>query len=459
MTIATIDPTTGKTLREFAPHTPEDVERRIAAAHEAYLALADTTCAQRAGWMHAAADILEAEADEVASLITDEMGKTLATARYETLKSATGMRHYADNAERYLAPQRPVDPQSAGGAADLTVRYDPIGVVLAVMPWNYPLWQTVRFAAPALMAGNTGLLKHASNVPQCALYLGELFERGGFPPGAFRTLLVEGSRVAPLLDDRRIRAATLTGSVAAGASVAQAAGRNVKKTVLELGGTDVFVVMPSADVARAAELAVTARVQNSGQSCIAAKRYYVHADVYDEFARRFVDGMAATVAGDPRDESTTFGPLATESGRRDVEELVDDAVSKGATVLTGGKTPEGDGWFYPATVLADVTPDMRLYREECFGPVACLHRVENVDEAIEKANDSDFGLSSSVWTTDAAEIARFEREIDAGGVFVNGLTASFPAVPFGGVKDSGYGRELSDLGIKEFVNAKTVWRA
>lgn len=458
MTIATIDPTTGQTLREFAPHTAEEVEERIAAAHAAYLELAGTTFEQRAGWMRAAADILEAEVDQVASLITTEMGKTLATARYETLKSATGMRHYADNAERYLAPSQPVAPSQIG-ASDLAVRYDPIGVVLAVMPWNYPLWQTIRFAAPALMAGNTGLLKHASNVPQSALYLGELFTRGGFPAGAFQTLLIEGAQVAPLLDDRRIRAATLTGSVAAGASVAEAAGRNVKKTVLELGGTDVFIVLPSADVARAAELGVNARVQNSGQSCIASKRYYVHSDVYDEFARRFVDGMAATVAGDPRAEGTTFGPLATEKGRRDVQELVEDAVAHGATVLTGGEVPDGPGFFYPATVLADVTPDMRIYREECFGPVACLYRVEGIDEAIERANDSDFGLSSSVWTNDDAEVARLSREIDAGGVFVNGLTASFPAVPFGGVKDSGYGRELSDLGIKEFVNAKTVWRA
>ena len=458
MTIATIDPTTGETLKEFTPHTPAEIEERIAAAHAAYLELAGTTFEQRAGWMRAAADILESEVDTVASLITTEMGKTLATARYEALKSATGMRHYADNAERYLAPEQPVDPAKAG-ASGLSVRFDPIGVVLAVMPWNYPLWQAMRFAAPALMAGNTGLLKHASNVPQSALYLGELFERGGFPHGAFQTLLIEGAQVAPLLDDRRIRAATLTGSVAAGASVAAAAGRNVKKTVLELGGTDVFIVLPSADVPRAAELGVTARVQNSGQSCIASKRYYVHSDVYDDFAGRFVEGMSATTTGDPRAESTTFGPLATERGRSDVHELVEDAVAKGATVLTGGTLPEGPGWYYPATVLTDVTPEMRIFREECFGPVACLYRVDGIDEAIERANDSDFGLSSSVWTNDAAEIERLGREIDAGGVFVNGLTASFPAVPFGGVKDSGYGRELSDLGIKEFVNAKTVWQA
>ncbi|MCU1408716.1 MAG: aldehyde dehydrogenase family protein [Microbacteriaceae bacterium] len=458
MPIATIDPTTGKTLKTFESHSPEDVEQRIAAADAAFRELAGTTFAQRAEWMHRAADILEAEADDVARLITTEMGKTFATAKYEALKSATGMRHFADHAERYLTPEVPVEA-SAVNASALSVRFDPIGVVLAVMPWNYPLWQAVRFAAPALMAGNTGLLKHASNVPQSALYLGELFARGGFPEGAFQTLLIEGADVAPLLDDRRIRAATLTGSVAAGASVAAAAGKNVKKTVLELGGTDVFIVLPSADVKKAAELAVNARVQNSGQSCIAAKRYFVHEDVYETFTAQFVAGMSATKAGDPMAADTTFGPLATERGRQDVHELVEDARSKGATVLCGGELPAGDGWFYPATVLADVTPDMRIYREECFGPVASLHKVASIDEAIERSNDSDFGLSSSVWTTDDDEIARLGREIDAGGVFVNGLTASFPGVPFGGVKDSGFGRELSAHGIREFTNVKTVWQA
>jgi succinate-semialdehyde dehydrogenase/glutarate-semialdehyde dehydrogenase len=458
MAIATISPTTGEVLATFEPHTAEQIEAHIAAADNAFKQLADTTFAQRAAWMRRAAEILESEADEVATLISTEMGKTFATAKYEALKSATGMRHFAENAERYLAPESPV-PADSVGASSLDVRFEPIGVILAVMPWNYPLWQAVRFAAPALMAGNTGLLKHASNVPQSALYLGALFERGGFPAGAFSTLLIEGAAVAPLLDDRRIRAATLTGSVAAGASVAEAAGRNVKKTVLELGGTDVFIVMPSADVDRAAELAVNARVQNSGQSCIAAKRYYVHADVYAQFADRFVAGMAATVAGDPMAEGTSFGPLATERGRKDVEELVADAVAKGATVLTGGTTPEGAGWFYPATVLTDVTPEMRIYREECFGPVACLYSVDSVEEAIERSNDSEFGLSSSVWSNDDEEIALLGRRVDAGGVFVNGLTASFPAVPFGGVKDSGYGRELSAYGIREFVNVKTVWRA
>jgi succinate-semialdehyde dehydrogenase/glutarate-semialdehyde dehydrogenase len=309
------------------------------------------------------------------------------------------------------------------------------------------------------MAGNTGILKHASSVPQSALYLGSLFARGGFPAGAFQTLLVEGAAVAPLLDDPRIRAVTLTGSVGAGSSVAEAAGRNIKKSVLELGGTDVFVVMPSADIAVAATAGVNARVQNSGQSCIAAKRYYVHEDVYAEFEAAFVAGMRAQVAGDPFDPETSFGPLATEQGRRDAHELVQDARALGANVLTGGAVPDGPGWFYPATVLTGVTPEMRIYREECFGPVACLYKVSSAAEAIALSNDSDFGLSSSVWTDDDAEAQLFQDGIEAGGVFVNGLTASFPQLPFGGVKDSGYGRELSALGIREFTNVKTLWRA
>jgi succinate-semialdehyde dehydrogenase/glutarate-semialdehyde dehydrogenase len=458
MPIASTDPATGTLIKSFDPYSKEEVERHIAAAHACFAELRSTTIEQRAAWMHEAADILETEADEVARLITTEMGKTYLSAKYEALKSATGMRHFADHAKTYLAPEAPVAPGEVNASA-LNVRFDPIGVILAIMPWNYPLWQAVRFAAPALMAGNTGLLKHASNVPQCALYLGDLFRRAGFPEGAFQTLLIEGADVAPLLDDRRIRAATLTGSVGAGSSVAMAAGKNVKKTVLELGGTDVFIVMPSADVETAAEKAVIARVQNSGQSCIASKRYYVHEDVYDRFADAFVAGMAATNTGDPMSKETTFGPLATEGGRRDVHGLVTDAVSKGATVLCGGNLPTGSGWFYPATVLADVTPEMRIFREECFGPVACLYRVSDLAEAILYANDSDFGLSSSVWTTDAAEIELAGREIEAGGVFINGLTASFPGVPFGGVKDSGYGRELGTYGIREFVNVKTVWQA
>ncbi len=417
-----------------------------------------STFAERSAWMHRAADILESELEEVARLASTEMGKTIGTARFEVSKSARGMRFYADHAEAFLADEHPV-PAAEVGASVATVRYQPIGTILAVMPWNFPFWQAMRFAAPALMAGNTGLLKHASSVPQCALYLGSLFERGGFPAGAFATLLIEGPAVAPLLDDRRIRAVTLTGSVAAGASVAAAAGRNIKKSVLELGGTDAFIVMPSADVAKAAEMGVAARVQNSGQSCIAAKRFFVHDAVYDEFERQFVERMAALRPGDPFAADTSYGPQATEQVRRDAHALVEDARANGAEVLTGGQVPGGPGWFYPATALRGVTPAMRIATEECFGPVACLFRVASLDEAIERANDSSFGLSSSAWTTDADEVQRLTTELQAGGVFINGNTASFPQLPFGGIKDSGYGRELSGQGIREFVNIKTVWQA
>lgn len=458
MAIATVNPATGETLKTFEPHTADEVEGILAAAQAAYRELAGTTFEQRAAWMHAAADLLDAELEEVAALVTTEMGKTIGTAKYEVAKSARGMRWYADHAAEYLAEERPVAPGDVGASA-VSVRYQPIGTILAVMPWNYPFWQVIRFAAPALMAGNTGILKHASSVPQSALYLGSLFARAGFPAGAFQTVLVEGAAVAPLIADPRVRAVTLTGSVGAGSSVAEAAGRNVKKSVLELGGTDVFVVMPSADISAAAAAGVNARVQNSGQSCIAAKRYYIHDDVYDAFEEAFVAGMRSQVTGDPFDAATNFGPLATEQVRRDTHELVADAVAKGATVLAGGELPDGPGWFYPATVLRDVTPDMRIYREECFGPVACLYRVDSAEEAVERSNDSEFGLSSSVWTQDDGEAAYFQERIEAGGVFVNGLTASFPQLPFGGVKDSGYGRELSALGIREFVNVKTVWRA
>lgn len=458
MPIATVDPTTGETLRTFEPHTDEEVDRILDGAQIGNRLLTATTFAERAVWMHAAADLLDAELDQVARLVSTEMGKTIGTATYEVAKSARGMRFYADHAEEYLADDASV-PASEVGASAVRVAFQPIGTILAVMPWNYPFWQAVRFAAPALMAGNTGILKHASNVPQCALYLGALFERAGFPAGAFQTVLVEGSRTSRLLDDPRIRAVTLTGSVQAGASVAEAAGRNIKKSVLELGGTDVFVVLPSADVPRAAQFGAASRVQNSGQSCIASKRFYVADAVYDEFEKLFVEQMAGMKPGDPFDPDTSFGPLATEQGRRDAHELVEDAVAKGARLLVGGEVPDGPGWFYPATVLVDVTPDMRIYKEECFGPVACLYRVAGVDEAIERSNDSPFGLSSSVWTTDDDEIATAERSLDAGAVFVNGNTASFPQLPFGGTKDSGYGRELSAFGIREFVNVKTLWRA
>lgn len=343
------------------------------------------------------------------------------------------------------------------GASRALVRYRPLGPVLAVMPWNFPLWQVIRFAAPALMAGNVGLLKHASNVPQTALYLEDLFHRAGFPEGCFQTLLIGSAQVDDVLRDERVRAATLTGSEPAGRAVAATAGEMIKKTVLELGGSDPFVVMPSADVERAAEVAVTARTQNAGQSCIAAKRFIVHTDVYDAFAQRFTEGMRALKVGDPMDEETEVGPLSSEQGLNDLVELVDDAVRGGASVLCGGERPDGPGWYYPPTVLAGVTRELRIHREEAFGPVATLYRAADLDEAVLIANDTDFGLSSNVWTRDDADVDRFVRDLEAGGVYVNGMTASHPAFPFGGVKRSGYGRELSGHGIREFCNITTVW--
>ena len=457
MAIATINPATGETEKTFEPHTAAEVERRLALAATAFHTLRGTTFAQRAGWMRAAADLLEADVEKVAEIITREMGRPIAGARAEVLKCAKGMRFYAEHAEAFLADE-PLDDPSTVGASRALARYQPLGVILAVMPWNYPLWQVVRFAAPALMAGNTGVLKHASNVPQSALYLDSLFERGGFPAGAFTTLLIGSGEVAAVIEDPRVRAITLTGSEPAGRSVASTAAAHVKKSVLELGGSDPFIVMPSADIDAAIATAVTARTVNNGQSCIAAKRFIVHDSVYDTFVAGFTAAMAALRVGDPLDEQTQVGPIATASGRDELIELVDDARAKGADILTGGTTPDGPGWFYPPTVVAGVVPAMRLHLEETFGPVATVYRVHDADEAIALANVTDFGLSSSVWTTDESERERFEREIEAGAVFVNGMTISYPELPFGGIKNSGFGRELAAAGIREFCNLKTVWQ-
>jgi succinate-semialdehyde dehydrogenase/glutarate-semialdehyde dehydrogenase len=455
MAIASVNPATGETIKAFDALSVEELDARLARANAAFQSYRLTTFAQRAEWMRAAADILEKEADGIAAVMTTEMGKTLKAAKAEALKCAKACRFYADHAEGFLADE-PADP-GAVGAKQAYTRYLPIGPVLAVMPWNFPLWQAMRFAAPALMAGNVGLLKHSSNVPQTALFLEDLFSRAGFPDGVFQTLLIGSDLVERVLRDRRVMAATLTGSTPAGQAVARVAGEEIKKTVLELGGSDPFVVLPSADLDKAAEVAVVARVQNNGQSCIAAKRFIVHEAVADEFERRFVERMAALRLGDPMDESTDIGPLATEQGRADVEELVDDAVAQGATVLLGGKRPDGPGWFYPATVITGITPGMRLFSEEVFGPVASMYRVANVDEALELANATVFGLGSNVWTNDPAEQERFVRDMVAGAVFVNGMTTSFPDLPFGGVKTSGYGRELSAHGIREFCNVKAIW--
>jgi succinate-semialdehyde dehydrogenase / glutarate-semialdehyde dehydrogenase len=458
MAIATVNPATGETVETFEPHDSVEVTRRIAEAADASIALRDTTFAQRAEWMNATADILEADVDRAARMLTLEMGKPIGQARAEVLKCAKNMRFYAENAESFLADEPLPDPAAVSASQAWTV-WQPLGVVLAVMPWNYPLWQVIRFAAPALMAGNTGLLKHASNVPQSALYLDDLFDKGGFPTGSFRTLLIGSAEVSAVISDERVKAVTLTGSEPAGRSVASTAGQQIKKAVLELGGSDPFIVLPSADLDAATTVAVKARISNNGQSCIAAKRFIVHADVYDEFARLFVAKMNALVVGDPMDEATDVGPLATASGRDDVAELVDDAVAKGAEVLTGGGAPEGPGWYYLPTVLAGLTDDMRVVMEETFGPVASLYKVADRDEAARVANQTTFGLSSAVWSNEAAEQDWFIRHLDAGAVFLNGMTVSYPELPFGGVKDSGYGRELAAAGIREFCNLKTVWKA
>jgi succinate-semialdehyde dehydrogenase/glutarate-semialdehyde dehydrogenase len=458
MAIATINPTTGETVRTFEPHDAAEVERRLDEAAAAARALRSTSFAERATWMHAAADALEADVEAAARILTLEMGKPIAQSKAEVLKCVKNMRFYADRAEEFLADE-PLPLASVVGASKAYTHYEPLGVVLAVMPWNYPFWQVIRFAAPALMAGNAGVLKHASNVPQAALHLDTLFERGGFPPGAFRTLMIGSEAVDAVIADPRVKAVTLTGSEPAGRAVAAAAGRRIKKAVLELGGSDPFIVMPSADVEAAAETAVKARVSNNGQSCIAGKRFIVHTDVYDEFSRLFAEKMAALVVGDPFDERTDIGPLATRNGRDDLAALVDDAVAKGARILTGGTVPDGNGWFYPPTVVDSLSPDMRLVMEEAFGPVASLYRAADGDEAMRIANQTTFGLSSAVWTTDPKEEESFIQGLDAGAVFVNGMTVSYPELPFGGIKDSGYGRELAAAGIREFCNLKTVWKA
>jgi succinate-semialdehyde dehydrogenase/glutarate-semialdehyde dehydrogenase len=455
MAIATVNPATGEELRRFEEISDEELDRRIANASAAFQVMRHTSFAERSGWMRRAAEILEAEQDEVARLMTLEMGKTLKAARAEAAKCAKGMRFYAERAEELLATQP--GPAGAVGATAAYTVYQPLGVVLAVMPWNFPLWQAVRFAAPGLMAGNVGLLKHASNVPQTALYLGELFARGGFPADAFQTLLIGSRRVEAVIRDPRVAAVTLTGSGPAGSAVAAVAGETIKPSVLELGGSDAFVVMPSADLERAASVATTARVQNNGQSCIAAKRFIVHESVAEEFERRFVEKMSALAVGDPFEEATDVGPLATEQGRADVEELVADAVEKGAKVLCGGERLGGPGFYFPPTVLSGITPEMRIYREEVFGPVAALFRVPGIDEAIALANATEFGLGANAWTNDDAERERFVADLEAGLVFVNGMVTSYPELPFGGIKTSGYGRELSAEGIRAFCNTKTVW--
>ncbi|MFE4414430.1 NADP-dependent succinic semialdehyde dehydrogenase [Streptomyces sp. NPDC056821] len=458
MSIATVNPANGETLKTYEAMGEEEIERRLQLAQATFRTYRTTAFAERARLMNRAAALLDEDQEEIARVMTTEMGKPVKQARAEAAKCARAMRWYAEHAEELLADERPAESDvKDSGASRALVRYRPLGPVLAVMPWNFPLWQVIRFAAPALMAGNVGLLKHASNVPQTALYLEDLFHRAGFAEGCFQTLLIGSGAVDDILRDERVKAATLTGSEPAGRAVASTAGEMIKKTVMELGGSDPFIVMPSADIDRAAGVAVTARVQNSGQSCIAAKRFIVHTDVYDAFAERFTAGMRALRIGDPLQEDTEVGPLSSERGRADLEELVDDARRGGAHVMCGGERPDRPGWYYPPTVLSGITREMRIHREEAFGPVATLYRAADLDEAVLIANDSLFGLSSNVWTEDETEVERFVRDLEAGGVYFNGMTASHPAFPFGGVKRSGYGRELSGHGIREFCNITTVW--
>jgi succinate-semialdehyde dehydrogenase/glutarate-semialdehyde dehydrogenase len=455
MAIATTDPRTGEVLKTFDELTDDQLEERLARAAKAADAYRLTTHEQRAGWLRAAADVLDKRTDEVAELMTLEMGKTKKASVAEIGKCAAVLRYYADHAAGFLADE-PVDAASVN-ASKAYAHYLPIGVVLAIMPWNFPLWQAMRFAAPALAAGNVGLLKHASNVPQTALFMEELFRDAGFPDDVFQTLLIGSKKVDAVLRDDRVAAATLTGSEGAGVAVAKTAGEVLKKVVLELGGSDPFVVLPSADLAAAAKVATTSRCQNNGQSCISAKRFIVHTDVYDEFLDLFAKEMAALVVGDPMEEGTDVGPLSTEQGREDIEALVKDAVDKGAKVLVGGERPDQAGWWYPPTLLADITEDMDMYLEEGFGPVAQVYRANDLEDAVRIANATRFGLGSNAWTNDPEEQETLIRDLQAGQTFINGMVASFPALPFGGIKASGHGRELAAHGIREFTNVKTVW--
>jgi succinate-semialdehyde dehydrogenase / glutarate-semialdehyde dehydrogenase len=454
MAIATVNPTTGLTEKTFEPHDDAAVDKALARASVAFSDFSETSFEERSRLMRGAADLFEGEIPDIARVMTTEMGKTFAAAKGEVAKSAAALRWFAEHAESMLE-----DEVVATSASDSRAVFRPLGPVLAVMPWNFPLWQVIRFAAPALMIGNTGLLKHSANVPQTALLIEDVFRRAGYPEGVFQTLLIESRRVAPIIADDRVKAVTLTGSDGAGRSVAQAAGNALKKTVLELGGSDPFIVLPSADLERAAQVGVQARIQNNGQSCIAAKRFIVHTDVYDAFSEAFVAGMSSLQVGDPMETSTEVGPLATADGLEGVAEQVEDAREQGATVRCGGRMGEGPGFFYQPTVLTDLTPQMRVYSEEVFGPVAMLYRARDSDEMLRIANDSPFGLAASVWTTDAEEQKRFIEHLEVGMVFVNAMVASTPELPFGGLKQSGYGRELGDLGLREFCAVKTIWVA
>ena len=451
MTFRSINPATGRTLAEFPAHTPEQVDASLARAADAASRWRRTAVADRAAVVSRLGELLDAEKERIGRMMTLEMGKPIRAAIEEAAKCALACRYYAEHGPAFIADAPVADQDHRSFVA-----YDPLGVVLAVMPWNFPFWQAIRFMAPALVAGNVGLLKHASNVPQCALELEALVTRAGAPTGVFQTLLIGSDAVAGVVADARVAAATLTGSEGAGSSVATVAGNHLKKMVLELGGSDPFIVMPSADLDRAVETAVKARTINNGQSCIAAKRFIVHADVYDSFLARFTAGMQALKVGDPLEPSTQLGPLATAKLAEELEGQVTASVALGARLLCGGaRTTPGEAWF-PATVLVDIPENAPAFRDELFGPIGCVFRARDIDDAIRIANATRFGLGSSAWTTVPAEQERFARELDAGSVFVNDMVVSDPRFPFGGVKSSGYGRELSALGLREFTNIKTV---
>src|SRR5437660_1277261 len=451
MSISSINPATGKTLRTFESFSTARVNESLDRSVAAFRRHRRTSFAERAQCMRKTAAILDAECRELGRLMTLEMGKPIKAAVAEAEKCATACRYYADNAERFLADQ-PV--QMEGGES--WVAFQPIGVVLAIMPWNFPFWQVFRFAAPALMAGNVGVLKHASNVPQCALAIEDIFRRAGFTEGAFQTLLIGSDKVESIIADPRVAAVTLTGSEGAGRSVASAAGKNLKKSVVELGGSDPFIVMPSADLESAVSTAVTARMINNGQSCIAAKRFIVHEKIYDQFLQKFAARVSKVRVGDPMDEQTELGPLATAAIRDELDQQVEASVAAGAKVLTGGKKLDREGFFYAPTVLSEIPPNAPAARDELFGPVASVFKAKDLSDAIRIANGTTFGLGASAWTRDAAEREQFVAEIESGLLFINGMVASDARLPFGGVKHSGFGRELGEFGIREFVNIKSV---
>src|SRR5437763_2919269 len=454
MAIASINPATGELIKRFGAHTDAEIETTLDRAFSAFEKHRRSSLAERAAKLQHAAEILEKDCERFARIITAEMGKLLRGSIDEIEKCARGCRYYSEHGEKFLSEQ--IVSSDAGQSY---VRYEPLGAVLAIMPWNFPFWQVFRFAAPALMAGNVGLLKHASNVPQCALAIEKICRDAGFDPGVFQTLLIENEAVEKIIRDPRVKAVTLTGSERAGSAVASAAGREVKKSVLELGGSDPFIVMPSAKLGDAVSTGVKSRMVNSGQSCIAAKRFIIADAIYDQYLVQFVERMKRLKLGDPREETTEVAPLSSEHILRGVDDQVQKSVAAGAKILCGGKRPAGLGYFYEPTVLAEIPKSAPAYREEVFGPVALFFRARDRNEAVAIANDSNFGLGASVWTNDAAEQEFFSHELQSGMVFVNAMVASDPRVPFGGIKRSGYGRELGAEGIREFTNVKTVWIA